>query len=249
MLRALQPIFRYRIHAKDGLIGHVDDFWFDDEQWAVRWMVVSTGRWLGGREVLVSPIAILRADWHERAVDVDLTREQVRRSPDVELDQPLSRAKEAAFHRHFGWAYYWGLGGLWGAHPLPSALSRLPPGEEMNVRGDPHLHSARDLPAFVVHATDRPVGPAEDCIVDDQSWKIRYLVVNAHKGWGKRVLVAPEWIRSVRWDRKRIELDATSHQVGHGPAYDPYQPVNRVYEEHLYDWYGRPAYWDEHAHE
>jgi uncharacterized protein YrrD len=37
------------IRAKDGELGTVDQFYFDDETWAIRYLAVETGGWLGGR--------------------------------------------------------------------------------------------------------------------------------------------------------------------------------------------------------
>ena len=49
-----------------GLIGEVDDLYFDDEDWAIRYLVVDTGGWLSGRKVLISPVAIGHPDWMAR---------------------------------------------------------------------------------------------------------------------------------------------------------------------------------------
>jgi len=75
------------IHAADGEVGSVDDLYFDDQGWDVRYLLVNTRRWIPGRKYLVSPIAIDR----ERPLDegdirVELTREQISRCPTVPGD-------------------------------------------------------------------------------------------------------------------------------------------------------------------
>jgi hypothetical protein len=63
MLRNLKDLENYAIRATDGDIGHVKDFYFDDEAWAVRYLIVETGGWLSSRKVLISPIAVGKTDW------------------------------------------------------------------------------------------------------------------------------------------------------------------------------------------
>src|SRR5687767_2340606 len=55
MLRNIKDLRGYVIRAIDGTIGKVDDFYFDDEDWGIRYLVVDTGSWLSGRKVLISP--------------------------------------------------------------------------------------------------------------------------------------------------------------------------------------------------
>lgn len=57
MLREINDIYGNSLVATDGKIGHVKDFYFDDESWIVRYLVVDTGSWLSGRQVLLSPQA------------------------------------------------------------------------------------------------------------------------------------------------------------------------------------------------
>ena len=81
MLRSMKELEGYAIRATDCTIGHVRDFYFDDESWVIRYFIVDTGAWLRSRKVLISPIAIGHPNWSERALFVSLTKEQVRNSP------------------------------------------------------------------------------------------------------------------------------------------------------------------------
>jgi hypothetical protein len=85
----------------------------------------------------------------------------------------------------------------------------------------------------------------EDFIIDDATWTIRYIVIDT-RNWlpGKKVLVHPDWIDSVSWPEARVKIDLTAEQVRNSPEYDPSAPVNREYEMLLYDYYGRPKYWE-----
>jgi sporulation protein YlmC with PRC-barrel domain len=84
MLHKIKDLQGDALHAEDGEVGSVDDLYFDDEDWDVRYLVVNTRRWIPGRRYLVSPIAIDR----ERPlvagdIRVDLTREQIAACPTV----------------------------------------------------------------------------------------------------------------------------------------------------------------------
>jgi hypothetical protein len=106
------------------------------------------------------------------------------------------------------------------------------------------LRSARSLQDYHVQATDGAVGYIEDFILDDESWGVRYLVVDT-KHWfgGKRVLISSEWVEGIDRPGRMVLLTLSQKQVKDSPPYDPSQPVNRQDEIRLYDYYGRPKYW------
>jgi len=84
MLHKIKDLQGDAIHAEDGEVGSVDDLYFDDEYWDVRYLVVNTRRWIPGPKYLVSPIAIDRERTLARGdIRVELTREQISRCPTV----------------------------------------------------------------------------------------------------------------------------------------------------------------------
>ena len=90
----------------------------------------------------------------------------------------------------------------------------------------------------------RDLGYVEDLIVDDEAWIARYLVVDiGNVITGRRILGAVEWIASLDWDSRTAQLALTLREIREGPEFDPRAPVNRDYEDRLYDFYGRPKYW------
>jgi len=78
----------YHIHATDGEIGHVEDFMVDDENWAIRFLVVANRNWLPGKKVILSPRWIKRVQWADSLVYFDLTRESVKNSLSSILPNP-----------------------------------------------------------------------------------------------------------------------------------------------------------------
>src|SRR3954464_11269821 len=103
MMRKVRDLRGYAIRATDGDIGTVHDFYFDDEHWGIRYLVVDTGTWLSGRKVLISPMAIGSPDWIIQQLPVSLTKAQVTRSPDIDTRKPVSRQHEAEYSRYYGY--------------------------------------------------------------------------------------------------------------------------------------------------
>ena len=132
------------IHATDGELGTVDEFYFDDETWGIRYLVVKTGGWLSGREVLISPIAAVRVDWQTKSLHVALTKKQVENSPGINTHQPVSRQHEAEFSSYYGYNAYWGGPFLWGPAYYPADLA-IPSGVFTKAKeesADSHLRSS-----------------------------------------------------------------------------------------------------------
>jgi hypothetical protein len=245
MLRSTKKILGYRVQAADDSFGKVGDFYFDDLTWTIRYLVLDTGKWLPGRQVLISPAAIGEADWMTEELAVSLTKKQVEDSPSVRADLPVSRQHEIDLARHFHWVPYW----------EPTALSmgagaavpvHVPAVEKagQSPQQDPHLRSVKEVTGYHIEATDDKIGHVEDFIVETDDWIIRYMVVDTRNVLpGKKVLVSPTWIERVDWADKRVYVHLTAAQIKGGPEYDPGEPVNREYEIRLYDYYGRPKYW------
>jgi hypothetical protein len=148
MLKRVDELLGFTIHATDGDIGRVHDVYFDDRHWIGRYLVVDTRHWLPGRRVLLSLGSVRKADWTHREIAVALSREQIRHSPGVESDLPLGQWRIALFRECYTLPYYWALGGfLWapgsGARRAASARSIGPSREARRRPGDPQLRSAR----------------------------------------------------------------------------------------------------------
>ncbi|MDQ2950497.1 MAG: PRC-barrel domain-containing protein [Acidobacteriota bacterium] len=107
------------IHATDGEIGRVEEFYFDDEKWTIRYLIVNTGDWLSGRQVLISPIFLRQVDHGGKQLHIALTKKQIEKSPEIDTHRPVSRQDETANMDYYGSSYYWGDPYLWGPVSLP----------------------------------------------------------------------------------------------------------------------------------
>ena len=248
MLRSAKELRDYVLSAKDGHIGRSRDFLFDDSAWTIRYMVADTGKWLPKRKVLLSPISLGEPDWRSQLFPVNLTRNELERSPELNSDAPVSKEYERDWHEHFNWAPYWHGGGIWGAGAVPQALSKPSTGKTATmekIETPAHnLRSMHEVTGYHIEASDGEIGHVEDFIIDDMTWTVRYVVVDT-KNWlpGKKVLVAPSWAREIDWADRKVYVDVSRDRIKESPEFDPGEPVNREYETKLYDYYGRPAYW------
>jgi hypothetical protein len=245
------------VRATDGELGTVDRFYFDDESWAIRYLTVDTGGWLGGRQVLISPISIVQTYWQAKRLDVSLTKKQVENSPDIDTHQPVSRQHEAAYMGYYGYRYYWGGPNMWGPAlypsglPVPtSVLSDAIADRARKESSDSHLRSNHAVTGYRVEALDGEIGHIEGFLMDDKAWAIRYIVVATRNWWpGKKVLVSPGWIQGVSWEGSKVCVGLSRDAILTGPEFDASAPITREYEGRLHLHYGRPPYWlheDEH---
>jgi hypothetical protein len=263
MLRSMKDMEHYTIGATDGIIGRVKDFYFDDEAWVIRYLVVDAGEGLAQRKVLISPISIGQPNWSERILPVSLTRTQVAHSPDIDTDKPVSRQQEMGYLGYFGYGAYWGGGGLWGAGLYPDVLQaglqkrgtrtdkstgQAGPFVGQHQHDDPHLRGGNAVMRYYVHASDGDIGHVEGFLVEEKSWAIRYLIVNTSNWWlGHEVLIAPQWIDDVDWMGSTVSVGLTREAIKHSPPYDSATLLERAQEAAIHSHYGRTGYWPREA--
>jgi hypothetical protein len=250
MLRSYEELMNNRIGATDGTIGHVRDLYFDDIAWVVRYLVVDTGQWLSGRQVLISPLSLAAADAADRTLPVVITREQVRHSPNIDTAKPVSRQHEMQYLDYYSYPYYWGGLGFWGGGYYPGDLVaanglRTRPDPEP-VRGDPHLRSCDAVLKYRIGASDGEIGHVQGYMIDTATWAIRYLVVDTSNWWlGHQVLVTPPWFERISWGDSAVVIDLPRQAIKDAPAYDHTVPLRRDIELATYQHYGRAGYWTE----
>ncbi len=251
MRHNVNRLIGYTIAATDGEIGKVKDFYFDDKTWTIRYLIVETGNWLSDRKVLISPEAVLNPDYAAEAFPVNLTKEQIKNSPDIDTEKPVSRQHEMKLYEYYPWTTYWG-GGLWAGGigttgmvmPRPVSIEQAVQKEDEMVGketdADPHLRSTDKVTGYSIKATDGEIGDVEDFIIDDSSWKILFMIVDTGKWFpDKKVLISPKWIKEIKWKTSSVIVNATVDSVKNSPEYDAGQPISESHEANLQNYYGR----------
>lgn len=239
MLRSVRKCKEYALAAKDGRIGHIREFYFDDDTWTIRWVVAQAGNWLTGRLVLLSPKTLGIINDEDKTIAVDLTRDQVRTSPSPETNRPVSRQFEVDYYTYFGWPYYWVGPYLWGPSPYPVLPAEVPDlASEMARRTHPkmdlHLRSTDEVSGYHIGARDGEIGHVDDFLFGDTDWSIHYVTVET-RNWlpGKHVLVPPPWIKEIQWEDSKVRVEASREDIRQAPAYDAAQPVDADLEQRL----------------
>lgn len=237
---------RYTLLAVDGEVGRVSDLFFDDDSWAVRYLLVNTNGWLTGRQVLISRIAMGEVRDADKTLRVELTRKQIENSPPLSSGESVSRQYEEEYHRYYNWPPYWELGGRW---QIPWAQrsvgaakgtrrAKRPTRERMQLR------STSRVKGYSIIARDGEIGHVHDFVIDSQYWAIRYIVINTRSWWpGKLILVNPGWIERVSWPEQAVEVGLTRELIGSAPEFVPEKVITREYEAELFKHYGRQVYW------
>jgi hypothetical protein len=251
MFRNATHLKGFAIHATDGELGTVDDLYFDDASRAIRYLAADAGGWLGDKQVLISPISVIHADWQAKRLDVALTKKQVEGSPNIDTHRPISRQHEFAYLDYYGYQDYWSGPNLWGPEyypvglAVPRAASKVAIADRILTNmADSHLHSIDAVTGYHIEATDGELGHVAGFVVDDEAWAIRYVEVATQNWWpGKKVLVSPSWIERVSWADSKVYVGLSQESIRSGPEYSESKPVTRAYENQLYLHYGRPPYW------
>ena len=222
MIRSVKQQYGHKLRATDGEIGHIKDFYFDDQNWAIRYLVADTGTWLTSRQVLISPYALARLDTSGRVMRVALTRKQIENSPPIESHKPVSRQYEEEYYRYYGWPYYWHGSALWGMSGFP--ILELPPkslpNEAIDMVGpqpkrEVHLRSAQAVNGYLLRMGDETIGHICDFMMDAESWVIDQLVIKTgHRLSGKEMLIETKQVDRISYDESTVFAHANAKAAG-----------------------------------
>jgi len=248
MLTKVKVLEGYKLNSLDGELGKVKNFYFDDTHWTVRYLVADTGNWLTGRKVLLSPYALTAVNKEKEYISVDLSKKQIENSPSLESDQPVSKQFEESYYGYYDWPMYTNGQATWGA--LAFIERNREKNKAKNSGGkpwDPDLRSTDAVTGYNIEATDGEIGHVEDFVIDDESWTIRYLVIDT-RNWlpgGKKVLISPLWIDRVSWDQSKVFVNLTRKAIENSPEYSEVSLVTRDYENKLCAHYKKQGYWND----
>jgi hypothetical protein len=223
MLKNTKELYGIRLAATDGDIGHVKDFYFDDKNWVVRYVVADTGSWLSGRQVLLSPHALGRFDQNAGVLPVNLTRAKIESSPSIETHRPVSRQYEIDYYRYYGWPAYWNGGAMWGLgeYPVPAAPSKAGTADRLKLhhRSDKHLQSTRSIIGYDIQAIDGPIGSVSALMLNDLSWALQEIVAGSgHWYSGKEVLISTRKVVRISYEESKVFVSLSKGDIARTTA-------------------------------
>jgi hypothetical protein len=222
MERTINSLSGCRMEATDGEIGKVKEFYFGDETWTVRYLILQTESWLSNRKVLISPQAVIKGLSKPGIFMVDLTQDQIRKSPDIDTEKPVSRQQEIELYGHYSWKGYWESGFYAQGVGEIKEVGDVPSGAKGRPAVDLHLRTTSYVTGFHIHGTDGEIGHIVDFVLDDQTWKLLYLIVDTHKlPGGKKVMIGIGHILQMQWNDAEIYLDETVTDVEKSPVFEP----------------------------
>lgn len=251
MLNSIKELLGYNILGTDGKVGDVEDFYFDDQIWVMRYIVAGTGSWLSVKNVLLSPHSVVNIDRDKKEIHFNLIKEKIKNSPSADTDKPVSRQHETELASYYGWPTYWMGNGM---QPSPAYIpvAPIPPANihdeinksEQEPKGDPNLRSSSEVIGYTISALDDTIGHVENFIFDTDNWTIKYVVVATRNFLpGKKVLIALPWIKSISWEDSSVKVDLKKEQIVASPVYDPDKPIDKDYEAKLFKHYDRNIFW------
>jgi hypothetical protein len=187
----------------------VKDFYFDDENWVVRYLVADTGSWLTDRLVLLTPHAFGKLDLVEKTLQVKLHKKKIQDSPSIESHKPVSRQYENDYYAYYGWPTYWDGGAMWGIgdYPvvLPPSKKELEIQKKYHHRDDKHLRSIQEVIGYNIQSIDGEIGHVSSFLVDDKSWAIHELVIETgHWYSGKEILIPTGKVKRISYEEAKV---------------------------------------------
>jgi sporulation protein YlmC with PRC-barrel domain len=232
MQRNIKSLIGFSLEAPDGDIGKVEDFYFEDTTWVIRYLIVKTGNWFLYRKVLIPPQAIVKTGAAPGIFLVNLSKEQIRTSPDIDTDKPVSLQQVTQLYGHYAWQRY-GVSGFY-AGGSAAAMDNVPIIDEKimkeadpdNKRSDDdlHLRSTKKIMGYHILASDGNFGHVSDFIMDDANWQIKYLVADTHT-WldRKKFLIETGTIKEIQSGNSQVILDISTNSLKDCPDFDQSQ--------------------------
>ena len=249
MLHSTKTLTGYKLDSLDGEIGKVEEFYFDDKHWVARYLIADSGNWLTGRRVLLSPYALGAVSNTKHHITVDLSKKQIEGSPGLDRDKPVSKQFEESYWGYYGYPMYWSGSHTWGPYPyIMRDREQWKNYAKAERSWDPHLRSTSAVTGYHVEAKDGAIGHVEDFVIDDETWAIRYLIVDTRNWWpGKRVLIATQWIERVSWSESKVFIHLSREAIKNSPEFTDESALTRDYEDALHRHYNRRGYWTDEA--
>lgn len=229
----IKSLIGYSMEATDGYFGKVEEFYFEDTTWVIRYLVLKTGNWLSYRKVLIAPQAIEKRAAEPGIFPVNLSKEQIRTSPDIDTDKPVSLRQDVHLYGHYAWQRYGGSGFYAGGSA--AAMDNVPIIDEKIMKeADPndkrsdddlHLRSTKKIMGYHIHTSDGDFGRVSDFVFDDANGQIMYLVVDT-PGWFDRnqiFLIETRIIKEIQWGNSKVVLNISTDEIKECPVFDESQ--------------------------
>jgi hypothetical protein len=239
MLASLTELRSYRVRGTDADLGKINDLGFRQNDWIVRYVVVSMEDL--AREALLLSTYLGRLDRGSHTLSADILLEQVTNADPLDRSMPLAERDEQRLHDQYGWPAYWWqeehdiepIGGLWSEEP------RAPENADESEFESPRVMFVGDLlEAYAVEGEGGEIGRLLDVIVDDETWLMPYLVVGSPPGT-ERSLIATDYVQTIDLGARSIYISLPVDAVVNSPVLSSTGPITPELEQSLRQYYDR----------
>ena len=150
------------------------------------------------------------------------------------------------YYSYYDWPPYWGGPFAWGNYPYPGPAwtsRKQAATSDVEDAEDPHLRSTKQVTGYHIEAADGEIGHIADFVIDDETWAIRYLIVDTRNWWpGKQVLISPQWIDRISWSAEKVFVSIPRETIKNAPEYTEVRSITQAYEKELQDYYQQEGY-------
>jgi hypothetical protein len=244
-----------RVLAKNTDAGKVEQFLFDDQKWAIRYIVIDVREDRKDLRKLLSPLAVQTLS--SGSLEVGVSAEQLENSPGIDTAMPVSRQMEEVLHAYYSWPCYWLypegynlLGGaLYPGLSVPFTYPGAGWGDECveiqpteshleNTPSSSHLRLTNEVIGYRAIAADNEIGQVTEILIDDKLWYLKYLVVDTgHLLPGRKVLIPFLLVTGIEWTSGSIMMNVNKRTILESPVYNQEYPVTSEYESRIYGYY------------
>jgi len=219
MLNRAKMLKGYKLESLDDEIGRIKEFYFDDQHWVIRYLVADTGNWLTDKLVLISPLALSALNKEQQKIEINLKKKQIEDSPF--FDRNISWNFEELYYEYYGWPMYWDGPYIWGPYPqIMHYHEKWWIHTQEMKKCNFQLCTTNDVIGHHIHSENIRIGNIEDFIIDDETWVIHYLIIDA-QNWlpGKKVIVSPKWIEHISWKESKVFIHLPQKNIKLLPEY------------------------------
>lgn len=185
MFLSCRRLHQFSVHTVDCKKGDLEEVYVDTSKWVVRYLYAVLKDQESVEYALVSPISVTAKNPNEKVVYVNLSYKQLWESPAIGVDEPLTREFETVINDYYGLSAYWPGSGDWGTTDSPQSLQNPKLRElvitpESKCETETHLVRFTELSGRVLTNSEKKLGRIVDLMINENSWKIGYLVVDEH---------------------------------------------------------------------
>lgn len=224
MLRQVKDLEGFKLETRNGSIGKFSTIHFDDESWNLRYIVADIGNFLKQDRVLLLPTSIYDISFTDEIISVNLSKEDVEKSPHFDDDPPVSKQYDFLVQKYQKTSY---IVEPWSGSVYPILLPD--PKQKMDLEeeiGDKHLYCCKVVSSYSAIAKDKRDGHVEDFIFDDKTWQITHVLldINDWMPGGKRI-ISVDHIDHIDSISKEIVFKLSAQEI---------ENISQKYEDFLF---------------